>query len=297
MVIGPYVLPNNVFAAPMAGVTDRPFRRLCKALGAGYAVSEMAASNPRLWASEKTARRLNHDGERAPVAVQLAGADAQMLAEAARYNVDRGAQIIDINMGCPAKKVCNVAGICVAERRVAGGAHPGGGGRRRRRAGDVEVSHRVGRAQQKRRRDCASGSGERDCRFNVAWPHAAVWLYRSRGIPDDSRGQARRHDSSHRQWGHRHAGKGQSRTRRDGGRRGDDWSRSAGPPMDFPRDRALSGNRLALPPPRVDEVRALLLDHLDDHYRITATLVCAPLANTSSGTRGGLPAVSSFASE
>jgi tRNA-dihydrouridine synthase B len=109
MVIGPYVLPNNVFVAPMAGVTDRPFRQLCKSLGAGHAVSEMAASNPRLWASEKTARRLNHDGEQAPVAVQLAGADPQMLAEAARYNVDRGAQIIDINMGCPAKKVCNVA--------------------------------------------------------------------------------------------------------------------------------------------------------------------------------------------
>jgi tRNA-dihydrouridine synthase B len=109
MRIGPHELPNNVFVAPMAGVTDRPFRRLCKSLGAGHAVSEMAASNPRLWASEKTARRLNHDGERAPVAVQLAGADAEMLAEAARYNVDRGAQIIDINMGCPAKKVCNVA--------------------------------------------------------------------------------------------------------------------------------------------------------------------------------------------
>ncbi|MEP6609754.1 MAG: tRNA dihydrouridine synthase DusB [Burkholderiaceae bacterium] len=109
MNIGPYELNNQVFVAPMAGVTDRPFRRLCKTLGAGYAVSEMAASNPRLWASEKTARRLNHDGERAPVAVQLAGADPQMLAEAARYNVDRGAQIIDINMGCPAKKVCNVA--------------------------------------------------------------------------------------------------------------------------------------------------------------------------------------------
>ncbi len=109
MHIGPHELPNNVFVAPMAGVTDRPYRRLCKALGAGHAVSEMAASNPRLWASEKTARRLNHDGEQAPVAVQLAGADAQMLAEAARYNVDRGAQIIDINMGCPAKKVCNVA--------------------------------------------------------------------------------------------------------------------------------------------------------------------------------------------
>jgi tRNA-dihydrouridine synthase B len=109
MRIGPYQLPNNVFAAPMAGVTDRPFRRLVRSLGAGHAVSEMAASNPRLWATEKTMRRLNHDGEVAPVAVQLAGADPEMLAQAARFNVARGAQIIDINMGCPAKKVCNVA--------------------------------------------------------------------------------------------------------------------------------------------------------------------------------------------
>ena len=109
MRIGSYELSNRLFVAPMAGVTDRPFRQLCRRLGAGYAVSEMAASNPRLWASVKTARRLNHDGERAPVAVQLAGADPSMLAEAARYNVERGAQIIDINMGCPAKKVCNVA--------------------------------------------------------------------------------------------------------------------------------------------------------------------------------------------
>ena len=109
MRLGHYELPNNVFVAPMAGVTDRPFRQLCKSLGAGHAISEMAASNPRLWASEKTARRINHDGERAPVAVQLAGADAGMLAEAARFNVERGAQIIDINMGCPAKKVCSVA--------------------------------------------------------------------------------------------------------------------------------------------------------------------------------------------
>ncbi|HQR20353.1 MAG TPA: tRNA dihydrouridine synthase DusB [Burkholderiaceae bacterium] len=109
MRIGPYQLPNRVFVAPMAGVTDRPYRQLCKSLGAGHAISEMAASNPRLWASEKTMRRLNHDGERAPVAVQLAGSDPAMLAEAARFNVERGAQIIDINMGCPAKKVCNVA--------------------------------------------------------------------------------------------------------------------------------------------------------------------------------------------
>ncbi len=109
MRIGSHELHNRFFVAPMAGVTDRPFRQLCKRLGAGYAVSEMAASNPRLWASEKTMRRLNHAGEAAPVAVQLAGADPTLLAEAARYNVERGAQIIDINMGCPAKKVCNVA--------------------------------------------------------------------------------------------------------------------------------------------------------------------------------------------
>jgi tRNA-dihydrouridine synthase B len=91
----------------MAGVTDRPFRQLCKQLGAGYAVSEMAASNPRLWASEKTSRRIDHAGEMEPKAVQIAGADPAMLAECARFNVERGAQVIDINMGCPVKKVCS----------------------------------------------------------------------------------------------------------------------------------------------------------------------------------------------
>ena len=107
MQIGPHILRNNVFVAPMAGVTDRPFRQLCKQLGAGYAVSEMAASNPRLWATEKSARRTDHEGEMEPKAVQIAGADPQMLADCARFNVDHGAQIIDINMGCPVKKVCN----------------------------------------------------------------------------------------------------------------------------------------------------------------------------------------------
>lgn len=109
MRIGPWTLPNNVLVAPMAGVTDRPFRQLCKKLGAGYAVSEMAASNPRLWDSVKTSRRLNHDGEIAPVSVQIAGADPAMMAEAAVFNAHKGAKIIDINMGCPVKKVCNVA--------------------------------------------------------------------------------------------------------------------------------------------------------------------------------------------
>jgi tRNA-dihydrouridine synthase B len=106
--IGPYQLRNNLIVAPMAGVTDRPFRQLCKKMGAGMAVSEMVASNSLLWGSQKTRRRANHDGEVEPISVQIAGADPRMLAEAARYNVDQGAQIIDINMGCPAKKVCNV---------------------------------------------------------------------------------------------------------------------------------------------------------------------------------------------
>lgn len=105
--IGPVRLPNNVFAAPMAGVTDRPFRQLCKSLGAGYAVSEMVTSRKDLWNTLKTSRRANHEGETAPIAVQIAGTDAQMMAEAASYNIDHGAQIIDINMGCPAKKVCS----------------------------------------------------------------------------------------------------------------------------------------------------------------------------------------------
>jgi tRNA-dihydrouridine synthase B len=107
MHIGPVALPNTLFVAPMAGVTDRPFRMLCKRLGAGYAVSEMVTSQPQLYKSLKTSRRANHDGESAPIAVQIAGVDPAQMADAARYNVDRGAQVIDINMGCPAKKVCN----------------------------------------------------------------------------------------------------------------------------------------------------------------------------------------------
>ncbi|HUO44099.1 MAG TPA: tRNA dihydrouridine synthase DusB [Burkholderiales bacterium] len=108
MRIGPYQLRSNLIVAPMAGVTDRPFRQLCKQMGAGMAVSEMVASNSLLWGSAKTRRRADHEGEVDPIAVQIAGADPRMMAEAARYNVDHGAQIIDINMGCPAKKVCNV---------------------------------------------------------------------------------------------------------------------------------------------------------------------------------------------
>ncbi len=108
MRIGPYELPNNLVLAPMAGVTDRPFRQLCKRMGAGMAVSEMVSSNSLLWGSEKTKRRADHAGETEPKSVQIAGTDPAMMADAARHNADNGAQIIDINMGCPAKKVCNV---------------------------------------------------------------------------------------------------------------------------------------------------------------------------------------------
>ncbi len=109
MRIGPYLLANNLLLAPMAGVTDRPFRQLCRRLGAGLAVSEMVSSDASLWGTRKSVRRLEHHGESGPISVQIVGADPRQMAEAARANVDHGAQMIDINMGCPAKKVCRVA--------------------------------------------------------------------------------------------------------------------------------------------------------------------------------------------
>ncbi len=116
MRIGPHSLPNNLALAPMAGVTDLPFRQLCRELGAGYVVGEMIASDPRLRGTRKSELRSNHDGEARPIAVQIAGSEPDWMAEAARYNVQRGAEIIDINMGCPAKKVCNrLAGSALLE--------------------------------------------------------------------------------------------------------------------------------------------------------------------------------------
>jgi len=108
MRLGPYTLDNNLLLAPMAGVTDKPFRQLCRTYGAGLAVSEMVASDPALWNTKKSQLRLNHYEEESPRSVQIVGADPQAMAQAAKYNADLGAQIIDINMGCPAKKVCNV---------------------------------------------------------------------------------------------------------------------------------------------------------------------------------------------
>ncbi|MDQ5848684.1 MAG: tRNA dihydrouridine synthase DusB [Pseudomonadota bacterium] len=109
MRIGAHPLRNGLFVAPMAGITDRPFRRLARRYGAAIAVSEMVSARPELRESRKSRLRMDHTGEAGPISVQIAGADPAMLADAARYNVDRGAEIIDINMGCPAKKVCNAA--------------------------------------------------------------------------------------------------------------------------------------------------------------------------------------------
>ena len=267
MVIGPYVLPNNVFAAPMAGVTDRPFRRLCKALGAGYAVSEMAASNPRLWASEKTARRLNHDGEGAPVAVQLAGADAQMLAEAARYNVDRGAQIIDINMGCPAKKVCNVAcgsallkDVSQVARILAAVVA----------AVDVPVTlkFRTGwdvpnrNAVEIARLAQASGIAAltlhgrtRQCGFTGHAEYQTIRdVKRAVTIPVIANGDIDTPEKA-------------SFVLVETGADAVMIGRAAqGRPWIFREIAHYLSTGSHLPPPRVDEVRALLLDHLDDHY-------------------------------
>src|SRR5690606_5679533 len=108
MQIGPFRIDPPVVLAPMAGVPDKPFRGRCKRLGAGLCVSEMTTADPRLWHSQKSRLRRDHEGEPEPIAVQIAGYDPHMLAEAARFNVDHGAQLIDINMGCPAKKVCRV---------------------------------------------------------------------------------------------------------------------------------------------------------------------------------------------
>ena len=268
MNIGAYELPNNVFVAPMAGVTDRPYRRLCKSLGAGYAVSEMAASNPRLWASEKTARRLNHDGERAPVAVQLAGADAHMLAEAARYNVDRGAQIIDINMGCPAKKVCNVAcgsallkDVAQVARILAAVVE----------AVDVPVTLKFRTGWDLPNRNAveiaclAQASGvaaltlhgrTRQCGFSGRAEYQTIRaVKRAVTIPVIANGDIDTPEKARFVL---------AETGADAVMIG---RAAQGRPWIFRETVHYLATGSHLPPPRVDEVCALLLDHLDDHYR------------------------------
>jgi tRNA-dihydrouridine synthase B len=265
--IGPYALPNNLAVAPMAGVTDRPFRQLCKRLGAGYAVSEMVASNPALRATAKSLRRIDHAGEVAPVAVQIAGADPATMADAARYNVDRGAQIIDINMGCPAKKVCNVAAgsaLLSDETRVAAILDAVV------RAVDVPVTLKIRTGPAPDRRNAvriarlAEAAGiaalaihgrTRACAFTGAVEYETIREVRAAvALTVIANGDV---DTPER------ARDVLAATGADGLMIG---RAAQGRPWIFREIAHFLGTGERLPPPRVEEARELIVRHLDDHY-------------------------------
>jgi tRNA-dihydrouridine synthase B len=265
--IGGHLLPNNLAVAPMAGVTDRPFRMLCKRMGAGYAVSEMVAANPRLWGTAKSLRRTDHAGEVAPIAVQIAGADPALMADAARYNVERGAEIIDINMGCPAKKVCNAAAgsallgneplvaeiVAAVVRAVAvpvtlkirTGPEP----HRRNAVAIARIAEDAGVAA------LAVHGRTRACLFTGAVDYDTIRaVKRTVRIPVFANGDI---DSPHR------ARDVLSCTGADGLMIG----RSAqGRPWIFREIAHYLATGLLLPAPAVDEARLAILEHLEDHY-------------------------------
>ena len=267
MRIGPYALPNNLAVAPMAGVTDRPFRQLCKRLGAGYAVSEMVASNPALRRTAKSIRRIDHAGEVAPIAVQIAGADPAMMADAARYNVDRGAQIVDINMGCPAKKVCNVAAgsaLLSDEPRVAAilGAVVAAAGVpvtlkiRTGPAPDRRNAVRIARIAESAGIAALAVHGRtRACAFTGDVEYATIAeVKRAVAIPVIANGDI---DSPGR------AKRVLDATGADGLMIG---RAAQGRPWIFREIAHYLATGERLPPPEVREVRALVVAHLHDHY-------------------------------
>jgi tRNA-dihydrouridine synthase B len=251
----------------MAGVTDRPFRMLCRRLAAGYAVSEMVAANPRLRDTEKSRRRIDHVGEAAPVAVQIAGADPAQLADAARYNVDRGAQVIDINMGCPAKKVCNMAAgsallgneplVAAIVSAVAEAV-----------AVPVTLKVRTGLAPQTRNAVAIARIAEdagiaalavhgrtRACAFSGSVEYATIAaVKRAVRIPVFANGDI---DTPERA----------AAVLRDTGADGLMIGRAAqGRPWIFREILHYLATGAHLPPPTVAEARALIVAHLDDHY-------------------------------
>ena len=209
----PTLLPNNLALAPMAGVTDLPFRLLCRRMGAGIAAGEMLTSDVRLWHTEKSRRRMDHTGEAEPRVVQIAGGDPQMMAEAAQRNVDAGAQIIDINMGCPAKKVCNkAAGSALMKdeplvRQILEAVVNAVS-----RAGDVEDAHGLGPGASQRRDDRPDGGSDRHPGAGRSRPHARVHVSGRRRVRNDPRDQAERRDSDFRQWRHRLTAQSEART-------------------------------------------------------------------------------------
>ena len=200
--------PSAVVLAPMAGVTDRPFRILCRAFGAGLAASEMITADARLWTTSKSRHRMNHAGEPEPRVVQLAGAEPAALAAAARANVALGAQIIDLNMGCPAKKVCGrLCGSALLTDEPLVARILEAVVQRGRRAGDAEDPHRLGpRAPQWRDRSmhCRELRGRSARRART---HARGFLRRRGRVPDHSRHQIARAHSGVCQWRHRYAAK------------------------------------------------------------------------------------------
>jgi len=267
--IGPHHLENNLVVAPMAGVTDRPFRQLCKRLGAGLAVSEMVSADPRLRTTPKSQRRIDHRGEVEPIVVQIAGSEPRQLAEAARYNVERGAQIIDINMGCPAKKVCNVAAgsallkdealvatilnavVAAVDVPVTLKIRTGWSREHRNAVTIARIAEQAGIAALSvhgRTRECGfSGQVEydtiREVKRNVRLPVAAngdidspekaLSVLERTGVDAVMIGRA-----------------------------------AQGRPWIFREVRHYLERGERLPPPRVEEIRALIVEHLGDHYAL-----------------------------
>jgi tRNA-dihydrouridine synthase B len=271
MHIGAHALANNLFVAPMAGVTDRPFRQLCRRLGAGHAVSEMISARPELRDSLKTSRRANHDGEPAPVAVQIAGTDAAMMADAARHNIDRGAQIIDINMGCPAKKVCNKwAGsalmrdeplaLAIVEAVVAACAPRGVPVTLKMRTGWCARAQRAAPGARRRSRRRGDGRGAR--------PHPRAGLQGRGRVRHGGRGEGRAAHPGGGQRRHRFAGQGARAVLAHTGCDALMIGRAAqGRPWIF-REIAHFLATASRPPPPTHEVRRWLVEHLHDHYAL-----------------------------
>jgi tRNA-dihydrouridine synthase B len=282
--IGSYRLESNLVVAPMAGVTDRPFRQLCKRLGAGLAVSEMVASDPRLRETAKSQRRTDHQGEVEPIVVQIAGADPRQMADAARYNVERGAQIIDINMGCPAKKVCNVAAgsallqneplvEAIVDAVIA--------------AVDVPVTLKIRTGWDREHKNAvriaqiAANAGiaalsvhgrTRECGFVGQVEYATIAeVKRSVSIPVTANGDI---DSPEK------AREVLERTGADAVMIG---RAAQGRPWLFREIRHFFEHREILPPPLVEEVRQLVLEHLADHYAFHGDVAGARIARKHLG--------------
>jgi len=265
--IGSHRILSNLVVAPMAGVTDRPFRQLCKRLGAGLAISEMVASNPKLRDTGKSQRRMNHDGEVEPIVVQIAGADPEQMADSARYNVDRGAQIIDINMGCPAKKVCNVAaGSALLQNEALVGAIV----ERVVNAVAVPVTLKIRTGWDRQHRNAvriaqiAESAGiaalsvhgrTRECGFVGAVEYDTIRAVKqSVSVPVTANGDVDSPETALKVLEH---------TGADAVMIG---RAAQGRPWIFREIRHFLDHAEKLPPPEIAEIRQLILDHLADHH-------------------------------